>query len=137
MHPWPLPPLVVYTYTTRGGQAGALPLWGTPSRPPGCTVQALHCKAAYNDFRRLGFQLVGLSSQVMAEHREFAERNAIPFLLLSHPALALVDALRLPTFEAGGRRLFKRLAFVAERGVVVPAFYPVLPPNENAAAVLA
>jgi peroxiredoxin len=113
------------------------PEWDSIPGAPGCTAQALRYKAVYDDFRRLGFQVVGLSSQGVAEQREFAEPNAIPFLLLSDPALALADARRLPAFEAGGRRLCKRLAFVAERGVVVRAFYPVFPPNENAAAVLA
>ena len=45
-------------------------------------------------------------------------------------------ALRLPTFEVGGMRLYKRLTLVAEAGEIVKAFYPVFPPDRDAAAVL-
>lgn len=131
-------PLVVYVYPQTGvpGRDPA-PGWDTIPGAPGCTVQSLGYKAAFDRFRNLGVQVVGLSSQDTAEQREFVERNGIPFLLLSDPTLALADALHLPTFEAGGKRLFKRLAFVVDRGHVVWAFYPVFPPNENAATVLA
>jgi peroxiredoxin len=33
--------------------------------------------------------------------------------------------------------LYKRLTFVAEDGVIVKAFYPVFPPDRDAADVLA
>jgi peroxiredoxin len=51
-------------------------------------------------------------------------------------ALALADALRLPTFEAGGRRLYKRITLIADAGRVVKVFYPVFPPDRNAEEVL-
>jgi peroxiredoxin len=34
-------------------------------------------------------------------------------------------------------RLIKRLAFVADKGRIVKAFYPVFPPDKNAETVLA
>lgn len=45
--------------------------------------------------------------------------------------------MRLPTFEAGGMRLFRRLTFVADGGRIAKVFYPVFPPDRNAAEVLA
>jgi peroxiredoxin len=133
-----LSPLVVYVYPKTGvpGRDPA-PGWDSIPGAPGCTVQSLGYKAAYDSFRRLGVNVVGLSSQNTVDQREFAKRNCIPFLLISDPMLALADALRFPTFEVGGKRLLKRLALVADRGVVVRAFYPVCPPDENAATVLA
>ena len=53
------------------------------------------------------------------------------------PELRLAEALRLPTFEFEGRQLYKRLALVAEEGRIAKVFYPVFPPDENAADVLA
>jgi hypothetical protein len=44
--------------------------------------------------------------------------------------------LRLPTFEAGGMTLYKRLTFVAEAGEIIKAFYPIFPPDRNASEVL-
>jgi peroxiredoxin len=43
----------------------------------------------------------------------------------------------LPTFEAGGLRLYKRLTFVAQAGRIVNVFCPVFPPDRNADEVLA
>jgi peroxiredoxin len=45
--------------------------------------------------------------------------------------------MRLPTFQAGGLQLYKRLTFVAEAGRIVKLFYPVFPPDRNADDVLA
>ena len=57
--------------------------------------------------------------------------------MLSDPALSLAAALDLPTFEADGLTLFKRLTLVIRDDVIEHAFYPIFPPNEHAQQVLA
>ena len=57
--------------------------------------------------------------------------------MLSDPELELAAALRLPTFEAGGMRLYKRLTIVARGDEIVHVFYPVFPPDRHAAEVVA
>jgi peroxiredoxin len=89
------------------------------------------------DLARHGAEVLGVSAQAAGEQREFAEREHIPYPLLSDGSLALAGLLGLPTFEAGGMRLYRRLTFVAERGRIEKAFYPVFPPDRNAAEVLA
>ena len=42
-----------------------------------------------------------------------------------------------PDLRVRGRKLYKRLALVAEDGRIVKVFYPVFPPDENAAEVAA
>jgi peroxiredoxin len=56
--------------------------------------------------------------------------------MLSDPAFGLAGALGLPTFEADGRTLYKRLTLIIRDGVVEHAFYPVFPPGEHARQVL-
>jgi peroxiredoxin len=91
-----------------------------------------------SEFERLGAFLVGISAQTPEEQREFAEREHIPFPLLSDHGLTLAaEPLRLPTFDAAGLTLFRRLTLIAEAGRVVKVFYPVFPPDRDAAAVLA
>jgi peroxiredoxin len=68
---------------------------------------------------------------------EFAERNHIRYPVIADPDLRLAHALSLPTFEVAGDRLYKRLALVAGRGEIVKVFYPVFPPDRNAADVVA
>jgi peroxiredoxin len=59
------------------------------------------------------------------------------FEILSDAKLTFANALRLPTFEAGGIRLIKRLTMVIRKGRIETMFYPVFPSNENAARVIA
>ena len=61
----------------------------------------------------------------------------MPFPIVSDAGLELARALRLPTFEVDGLTLYNRLALVAEQGLIVKVFYPVFPPDRNAAEVLA
>jgi peroxiredoxin len=51
--------------------------------------------------------------------------------------LALTRALKLPTFSAAGMTLLKRMALVIDDGVITKVFYPVFPPDKNAADVVA
>lgn len=130
--------LVAYVY----------PRTGTPSRPSpagwddvpgarGCTPQGCAYRDSLAEFTSLGATVLGVSAQGTDEQSEFAEREHIPFPLLSDADLRLHDALSLPTFEVEGMTLYKRLTFVAEGGKIVKTFYPVFPPDRSAADVLA
>jgi peroxiredoxin len=55
---------------------------------------------------------------------------------LSDENLEFARALELPTFEAEGMTLIKRLTLVVEGGEILKVFYPVFPPGRNAEDVL-
>jgi peroxiredoxin len=129
--------LVAYVYPRTGKPGEPLPEgWNDIPGARGCTPQSCTYRDALAEFSALGADVVGISAQSPDEQREFAEREHIPFPLLSDPDLRLASSLRLPTFEAAGMTLYKRLTFVAEAGTIVKAFYPVFPPDRNAAEVL-
>ena len=131
---------VVYAYPRTGepGKAMLVPEWDQIPGARGCTPQSCAFRDHYADLKRAGADRVfGLSTQSTAYQREMAERLHLPFPVLSDEGLALTRALRLPTFEAGGLTLIKRLALVADAGRITHAFYPVFPPDRNAADVLA
>ena len=65
------------------------------------------------------------------------ERLHLPFALLSDASLRLATALGLPNFEVEGETFLKRMALVIRDGVIETVFYPVFPPDRNAADVLA
>ena len=65
-----------------------------------------------------------------------ATRLHLPYPVLSDADFALTDAMRLPTFEAGGMRLVRRLTLVVRKGVIEHVFYPVFPPDRSAETVL-
>lgn len=80
---------------------------------------------------------MGLSAQGTEEQRDFAERERIPYPLLSDPDLALAEALQLPTFTFQGDCFYRRLTLIARQGRIAKVFYPVFPPQRNAAEVVA
>jgi peroxiredoxin len=81
--------------------------------------------------------LYGLSTQDTAYQREAATRLHLPFALLSDEDLSLTKALKLPTFAVAGMTLLKRMALVVDDGQITKSFYPVFPPDKNAAEVIA
>jgi peroxiredoxin len=130
--------LVLYVYP-RSGRPGVPSLEGWDSIPGarGCTPQSLGFRDAYERFRELGAEVAGISAQTLADQREFAERNDIPYPVIADPELRFGTVLRLPTFEVEGHTLYKRLALVVQACAIAKVFYPVFPPDENAREVLA
>ncbi len=88
------------------------------------------------DLTDLGVSVMGLSAQSMAEQREFAEREHIPYPLLNDSEFVLASELGLPTFELNVVRYYRRLTLIARVGQVAKVFYPVFPPQQNAAEVI-
>jgi peroxiredoxin len=131
--------LVAYVYPRTGTPGVPSPDgWDDIPGARGCTPQSCAYRDSLAEFERLDASVVGISAQGAAEQREFSVREHIPFPLLSDVGLALADEpLRLPTFEADGMTLYRRLTLVAEAGRIVKAFYPVFPPDRDAAEVLA
>jgi peroxiredoxin len=130
--------LVLYVYP-RTGRPGVEPPAGWDETPGarGCTPQSCGYRDHGAELRSLGARVIGLSAQPLEDQREAVERLRLPHPVISDPHLRAAAALGLPTFEFDGDRLYKRLALVAERGRIVKVFYPVFPPDENAAEVLA
>jgi peroxiredoxin len=129
--------LVAYLYPRTGVPGVPLPDgWDDIPGARGCTPQSCAYRDALGEFGALDATLIGISAQTPAEQLEFTEREQIPFPLLSDPGLRLAAALGLPTFEAAGTTLYRRLTLVAEDRRIVKAFYPVFPPDRDAAQVL-
>jgi peroxiredoxin len=129
---------VLYVYPRTGRpDRPLLPGWDETPGARGCTPQSCGFRDAHGELKALGVRVAGLSAQPLEEQQEFAERNGMPFPVIADPERRLGAALRLPTFEIAGLTLYKRVTLVAERGRIVKVFYPVFPPDANAADVLA
>ncbi len=128
---------VVYCYPMTGAPGVALPeSWDMIPGARGCTPQACAFRDHHQELAALGAAVFGLSTQTTDYQREMAERLHLPFEVLSDAEFRFVDALRLPTFEAGGKRLVRRLTLILRDGTIEHVFYPVFPPNESAAQVV-
>jgi peroxiredoxin len=129
---------VVYIYPHTGVPGEPLPEgWDAFPGARGCTPESCGFRDHAAELAELGARVAGLSGQTPAEQSEFAERVGIRHPVIADPDLRLRDALSLPTFELHGVTFLRRLTLVAERGTIVKAFYPVVPPDRHAGEVLA
>lgn len=126
--------VVVYAYPRTGEPDAPNPDgWDRIPGARGCTPQSCAFRDHFAELTGLGVAgLYGLSTQDTPYQAEAAARLHLPFPLLSDAGLALARALDLPTFEAGGMTLLKRLTLVIDDGTVAKVFYPVFPPDRSA-----
>lgn len=130
---------VVYVYPRTGVPGKAMPEgWDAIPGARGCTPQSCSFRDHFAELKRLGVaHLYGLSTQDTAYQREAVERLKLPFAILSDAGFELTRAIDLPTFAVAGMTLLKRMALVVDDGVIGKVFYPVFPPDKNAAEVIA
>ena len=129
---------VVYVYPRTGRPGMPLPDgWDLIPGARGCTPEACSFRDHHAELAALEAELFGLSSQTSAYQVEAVERLHLPFALLSDERFELASALRLPTFDVEGERLYRRLTLVLRAGHIEHVFYPVFPPDRHAAEVLA
>lgn len=130
--------LVLYAYprTARPGEEPLTPDWNVIPGARGCTPEACGFRDHAGELADAGAAVAGISAQDTAYQSEAVERLGLPFPLLSDAEFRLTDALGLPTFEAAGHRLLKRLTLIIRGGVIEHVFYPVFPPDAHAGEVL-
>jgi peroxiredoxin len=130
---------VVFAYP-RTGEPGKISLvddWDMIPGARGCTPHACAFRDLCADLKAAGAaQVFGLSTQSNAYQTEMAGRLHLPFPVLSDQKLKLTEAMRLPTMEVAGLTMIKRLALIIDHAVIAKVFYPVFPPDRNAADVL-
>jgi len=63
----------------------------------GCTTEACSFRDSYEVFKEAGAEVIGVSSDSEESHRQFAERNHLPFILLSDQKGALRKLYGVPT----------------------------------------
>ena len=129
---------VVYVYPRTGRPDQPLPTgWDEIPGARGCTPQSCAYRDLAAELNALGARVFGLSSQDTAYQQEAVARLHLPFPLLSDEGLELATALSLPTFEVDGMTLIKRLTLIINDGAIETVFYPVFPPDADAANVAA
>lgn len=62
-------PLIVYFYPK--------------DNTPGCTAEACSLRDGYEELRKMGYAVIGISKDSPASHVKFADKHSLPFTLLS------------------------------------------------------
>ncbi len=84
---------------------------------PGCTAEACAFRDEWDDFKKLGAAVVGVSSDSVDSHRKFKEHRKLPFTLVSDP-----DQKIRAMYGAKGFLIPPRISFVIVGGKVVHVY---------------
>ena len=106
---------------------------------PGCTRQACAFAAAYDGFRSNDIAVIGISRDSVVSHQKFAEKYDLPFILLSDPDLAAIQAFGVWQ----EKKLYGKVSmgvvrstFVISPDGIVEKVFPKAKPDTNAAEIL-
>ena len=107
---------------------------------PGCTRQACAFAGAFEEFKKIDAVVIGVSKDSVASHQKFAEKHGLPFILLSDPELAAIQAYGVWQ----EKKLYGKVSmgvvrstFIIDENGVIEKVMPKVKPDTNAAEVLA
>ena len=106
---------------------------------PGCTRQACAFAAAYEAFKALDAVVIGVSKDSIASHQKFAQKHDLPFILLSDPELAAIQAYGVWQEKKNYGRVSMgvvRSTFVIDGAGNIEKVMPKVKPDTNAQEIL-
>lgn len=107
---------------------------------PGCTRQACAFSGLYNEFRKKGVEVIGISKDSVASHEKFAEKYELPFVLLADPERTAIEAYGVwqekKQYGKTSMGVVRTTFLIDENGMIVKIM-PKVKPDTNAAEILA
>lgn len=107
---------------------------------PGCTRQACAFAGLYKEFQNKGVEVIGISRDSTASHVKFAEKYNLPFILLSDPELAAIQAYGVwqekKLYGKTSMGVVRTTFIIGENGIIEKVM-PKVKPDANAAEILA
>ncbi len=107
---------------------------------PGCTRQACAFGASFTEFEKRNTVIVGISKDSAASHARFAEKYALPFILLSDPELTAIQSYGVwqekKMYGKTSMGVVRTTFLIDEAGNIMHVM-PKVKPDTNAGEVLA
>ena len=106
---------------------------------PGCTKQACAFASAYEDFKTVNAEVIGISKDSVNSHAKFAEKFGLPFVLLSDPDLAAIKAYDVWQEKKMCGKVgmgVVRTTFIIDEKGNIEKIMPKVKPDTNAAEIL-
>ncbi|HXG14438.1 MAG TPA: thioredoxin-dependent thiol peroxidase [Candidatus Nitrosotenuis sp.] len=106
---------------------------------PGCTIEADEFTKEYKKFKKIGVEIIGISTDDIESHKKFVDKMGIPYVLLSDPGSEVCKK-----FGVWGKKQFmgkeymgviRSTFLVDEKGKVFKVF-PNVKPKGHADEVL-
>ena len=107
---------------------------------PGCTRQACAFAAAYEGFKAKDVVVIGISKDSVTSHQKFARKYDLPFILLSDPELAAIQAYGVWQEKKLYGKVSMgvvRTTFIIDENGNIEKIMPKVKPDTNAAEILA
>ena len=107
---------------------------------PGCTRQACAFAGAYEEFKSIHAVVIGVSKDSVRSHQKFAEKNSLPFILLSDPERLAIEAYGVWQEKKNYGKVSMgvvRSTFVIDENGMIEKVMPKVKPDTNAAEILA
>jgi peroxiredoxin/DNA-binding transcriptional MerR regulator len=122
---------VLFMYPLTGRPGIDMPKgWDEIPGARGCSQEVCGFRDNLDALQAQGIQRVlALSSDGTQYQQDLARRFHLPYQLLSDPSRLLAQALDLPTFDAAGLTLYKRLTMIIRGSTIEHVFYPIFPPD--------
>jgi thioredoxin-dependent peroxiredoxin len=106
---------------------------------PGCTRQALAFKNLYEDFKARDVVVIGISKDSTASHVKFAQKNGLPFILLSDPETEVIQKYGVwqekKMYGKTSMGVVRTTYVISENGDIEKVF-PKVKPDTNAEEIL-
>lgn len=106
---------------------------------PGCTRQACAFAASYEQFQAQNVVVIGVSKDSVASHLKFAQKNELPFILLSDPDLQAIQAYDVwqekKLYGKVSMGVVRTTYVINEQGIIEKVM-PKVKPDTNAAQIL-
>ena len=106
---------------------------------PGCTRQACAFAQSYGAFQEKDTVVIGVSKDSAASHLKFAEKYALPFVLLSDPELQAIQAYGVWQEKKNYGKVsmgIVRSTYIIDEDGLVEKVMPKVKPDTNAAEIL-
>lgn len=99
----------------------------------GCTLEACGFAALYQQFQKLGVEIIGISRDSISAHRNFITKQSLPYPLLSDTKRVWLEANGLvydaKMYGQPVKKVHRTTAFVDANGVVLKLWESVSPPG--------
>jgi len=102
---------------------------------PGCTIQACSFRDAYEDFKDLGAEVIGISSDSIVSHQKFTKQYKLPFILLSDENKKIRNAFGVSSSLFG--LIPGRVTYVTDKsGIIKMIFDNTMMPTKHISKAL-
>jgi len=107
---------------------------------PGCTIEACTIRDQFKDFKKIGAEVIGVSTDSVKSHKKFADSYELPFTLLADENKEVVGE-----YGVFGEKKFmgrtymgtKRMSFLVDPKGKIAKVYEKVKPLTHAAEVIA